>query len=92
MRLDDLTDGAVDFVKDRRGGRGGAGLGRHAGLLDRSPPSPCCWSSTPAVPRAGAHAGRGRRALPLRELHLDGQVREVSAAQILPRSEDRCWC
>lgn len=89
MRLDDLTDGAVDFVKiDVEGAEEQVWAGMQ-GLLDRSP------AITVLLEFNARRCHEPERMLaevaarfPLRELHLDGQVRDVSAAQILPRSED----
>jgi FkbM family methyltransferase len=88
-RLDDLTTGSVDFLKmDVEGAEEQAWAGMQ-GLLDRSPGITLLMEFNALrcrTPEATLQAIAAR--FPLRELHLDGVVRPVAAADIIPREED----
>jgi FkbM family methyltransferase len=89
MRLDDLGTGPADFVKiDVEGAEEQAWSGMR-GLLDTSPAVTVLLEFNALRCRApeASLAGMAAR-FPLRELHLDGEVRPVGAAEILTRSED----
>jgi FkbM family methyltransferase len=88
-RLDDLATGPVDFLKmDVEGAEEQAWAGMQ-GLLDRSPDITLLMEFNALRCRAPEDTLRAIAArFPLRELHLDGVVRPVAAAEILPREED----
>lgn len=87
--LDDLTDGAVDFIKiDVEGAEEQVWAGMQR-VLDRSPGIIVLMEFNARrcqAPEATLRQIAGR--FPLRELHLDCTLRDVTAEQILPRIED----
>lgn len=89
MRLDDLTDGAVDFLKiDVEGAEEAVWRGMQR-LLDRSPGITVLMEFNALrcrTPEATLRDIAGR--FPLRELRLDAEVYEVEIAEILDRRED----
>jgi FkbM family methyltransferase len=89
MRLDDLTDGVVDFLKiDVEGAEEQVWAGMQ-GLLDRSPAITVlmefnalrCQAAERTLAEIAAR-------FPLRELALSGKVIPVTPAEIMPRRED----
>jgi len=88
-RLDDLTDGAVDFLKiDVEGAEEQVWAGMQ-GLLDRSPGITVLLEFNALRCKApGRMLAEVAARFPLRELALDASVVEVTAEAILPRTED----
>ncbi|WP_368415597.1 FkbM family methyltransferase [Falsiroseomonas sp.] len=89
MRLDDLGQGAVDFIKiDVEGAEEQVWAGMQ-GLLDRSPAITVVMEFNALRCRApGAMLDEAATRFPLRELALNGKVVPVTPADILPRRED----
>ena len=88
-RLDDLTDGAVDFLKiDVEGAEEQVWAGMQ-GLLDRSPGITVLLEFNALRCKAPARMlAEVAARFPLRELGLDATVAPVTAEEILPRTED----
>ncbi len=89
MRLDDLGDGPVDFLKiDVEGAEEMVWAGMQR-LLDRSPDITVLMEFNAGRCRAAeATLAEIAARFPLRELTLKGPVAEVTAAEILRRTED----
>jgi FkbM family methyltransferase len=89
MRLDDLAQGPVDFVKiDVEGAEEQVWAGMQ-GLLDRSPAITVLMEFNALRCRAaGAMLDEAAARFPLRELALNGKVVSITPADILPRRED----
>jgi FkbM family methyltransferase len=89
MRLDDLGDGAVDFLKiDVEGAEEQVWAGMQ-GLLDRSPAITVLMEfNALRCQAAAATLAQIAARFPLRELALNGKVVPITPADILPRRED----
>jgi FkbM family methyltransferase len=89
VRLDDLAAGPVDFIKiDVEGAEEQVWAGMQ-GVLDRSPDITVLMEFNALRGRAPERTLREIAArYRLRELHLDGVVRDVAIPDILPRRED----
>lgn len=89
MRLDDLAEGPVDFLKiDVEGAEEMVWAGMQ-GLLDRSPAITVLMEFNPGRCRAAeATLAQIASRFPLRELTLRGPVAEVAIPEILRRRED----
>lgn len=88
-RLDDLGEGPVDFIKiDVEGAEEQVWAGMQ-GVLDRSPRITVLMEFNALRCQAPERTLEEIAArFPLRELHLDAQVRAVAVRDILPREED----
>lgn len=89
MRLDDLAEGPVDFLKiDVEGAEEMVWAGMQR-LLDRSPGITVLMEFNAGRCRAAeATLAEIAARFPLRELTLEGPVAEIAAAEILRRTED----